>query len=99
MLEGKALIEDTDMPLKMQIQAMASASQALDLYDVLDCKSVASHIKKIFHDQEFDLRYGGGWQCVVGSNFGCFFTHSKGTFIYFTLETLNFLIFKGASSP
>lgn len=47
MLEGKALIEDTDMPLKMQIQAMASASQALDLYDVLDCKSVASHIKKV----------------------------------------------------
>ena len=48
--------------------------------------------------QEFDKMYGGGWQCVVGSNFGCFFTHSKGTFAYFALETLNFLIFKGASS-
>ncbi|KAA8541788.1 hypothetical protein F0562_022940 [Nyssa sinensis] len=94
MLEGKALIEDTDMPEKMQIQAMSSASQALDLYDVLDCKSIAAHIKK-----EFDRRYGGGWQCVVGSNFGCFFTHRKGTFIYFTLETLNFLIFTWASSP
>lgn len=47
MLEGKALIEDTDMPLKMQIQAMASASQALDVYDVLDCKSIAAHIKKV----------------------------------------------------
>ncbi|XP_057465347.1 dynein light chain 1, cytoplasmic-like [Actinidia eriantha] len=94
MLEGKGLVEDTDMPLKMQIQAMAAASQALDLYDVLDCKSIAAHIKK-----EFDKRYGNGWQCVVGSNFGCFFTHTKGTFIYFTLETLNFLIFKGASSP
>ncbi|OVA20339.1 Dynein light chain [Macleaya cordata] len=93
MLEGKAQIEDTDMPVKMQIQAMTSASQALDLYDVFDCKSIASHIKK-----EFDKNYGGGWQCVVGSNFGCFFTHSKGTFIYFALETLNFLIFKGASS-
>lgn len=42
--------------------------------------------------------YGPGWQCVVGSNFGCFFTHCKGTFIYFCLETLNFLIFKGAAS-
>ncbi|KAJ6427389.1 hypothetical protein OIU84_022894 [Salix udensis] len=82
------------MTMKMQIQAMTSASQALDLYDVLDCKSIAAHIKK-----EFDLNHGGGWQCVVGSNFGCFFTHSKGTFIYFTLETLNFLIFKGAASP
>ncbi|GAB4850204.1 hypothetical protein Ancab_029498 [Ancistrocladus abbreviatus] len=93
MLEGKALIEDTDMPMKMQIQAKAAASQALDLYDVFDCRSIAAHIKK-----EFDNRYGGGWQCVVGSNFGCFFTHKKGTFIYFTLETLNFLIFKGAVS-
>ncbi|XP_028789329.1 dynein light chain 1, cytoplasmic [Neltuma alba] len=93
MLEGKALIEDTDMPVKMQIQAMASASEALDLFDVVDCKSIAAHIKK-----EFDARFGCGWQCVVGSSFGCFFTHSQGTFIYFTLETLNFLIFKGASS-
>ncbi|XP_054792745.1 dynein light chain 1, cytoplasmic-like [Prosopis cineraria] len=94
MLEGKALIEDTDMPVKMQIQAMASASEALDLFDVVDCKSIAAHIKK-----DFDTRFGCGWQCVVGSSFGCFFTHSQGTFIYFTLETLNFLVFKGASSP
>ncbi|KAL4626128.1 hypothetical protein ACB092_05G073400 [Castanea dentata] len=93
MLEGKAMIQDTDMPLKMQIQAMASASQALDHYDVVDCKSIAGHIKK-----DFDKNYGSGWQCVVGKNFGCFFTHSEGSFIYFKLETLNFLIFKGISS-
>nr|GMC53803.1 dynein light chain LC6, flagellar outer arm-like [Ipomoea batatas] len=53
------------MPMKMQIQAMSCAYQALDLYDVLDCKSIAAHIKK-----EFDKRYGNGWQCVVGTNFG-----------------------------
>lgn len=47
MLEGKALIEDTDMPMKMQLHAMASASQALDVYDVFDCKSIAAHIKKV----------------------------------------------------
>ncbi|GKE29910.1 dynein light chain 1, cytoplasmic-like protein, partial [Tanacetum coccineum] len=46
MLEGKAIVEDTDMPMKMQVQAMAYASQALDLFDVLDCKSIAAHIKK-----------------------------------------------------
>lgn len=51
-----------------------------------------------FYLQEFDKEYGGGWQCVVGSNFGCFFTHTKGTFVYFALGTLNFLIFKGAAS-
>ncbi|CAH8386010.1 unnamed protein product [Eruca vesicaria subsp. sativa] len=65
MLEGKAMVEDSDMPVKMQVQAMALASQALDLFDVVDCKSIAGHIKK-----EFDEIYGSGWQCVVGSNFG-----------------------------
>ncbi|KAG4999209.1 hypothetical protein AAZX31_08G037400 [Glycine max] len=93
MLEGKAMVKETDMSTKMQIHAMASASQALDLYDVYDCISIAAHIKK-----EFDSVYGNGWQCVVGSNFGCYFTHSSGTFIYFALATLNFLIFKGTSS-
>ncbi|KAH7572581.1 hypothetical protein ACOSP7_015369 [Xanthoceras sorbifolium] len=93
MLEGKAMVKETDMAVKMQIQAMAFASQALDLYDVFDCISIAAHIKK-----EFDIKYGGIWQCVVGSDFGCFFTHTQGTFIYFALETLNFLIFKAVSS-
>ncbi|KAM0020737.1 putative dynein ATPase [Helianthus debilis subsp. tardiflorus] len=92
MLEGKAYAKDTDMQLKMQAHAMDSASQALDLYDVVDCTSIAAHIKK-----EFDRVYGGGWQCVVRSNFSSFFTHSEGSFIYFSLETLNFLIFKGAA--
>ncbi|KAG2271823.1 hypothetical protein Bca52824_066378 [Brassica carinata] len=92
MLEGKAKVEDTDMPVKMQMKALNIASQSLDLFDVSDCQPIAAHIKK-----EFDERYGSGWQCVVGSNFGCFFTHSKGTFIYFHLGTLNFLIFKGAT--
>lgn len=54
MLEGKALIEDTDMPMKMQIQAMSCAYQALDLYDVLDCKSIAAHIKKV---KSYNLLY------------------------------------------
>ncbi|KAL4384210.1 hypothetical protein GQ457_15G014920 [Hibiscus cannabinus] len=46
MFKGKALIKETDMPEKMQTQAMDSASQALDLYDVSDCISIAAHIKK-----------------------------------------------------
>ncbi|WOK91492.1 hypothetical protein Cni_G00183 [Canna indica] len=93
MLEGKAMIQDTDMPMEMQLQAMSSACEALDLFDVLDCRNIAGHIKKAF-----DVVYGPGWQCVVGSNFGCFFTHSKGNFIYFCLESLKFLIYKGASA-
>ncbi|KAK7824518.1 dynein light chain lc6 [Quercus suber] len=88
MSEGKARIEETDIPEKMQTQNMACASHALDLFDVFDCISIAAHIKKVIH--EFDKMYGSGWQYVVGSNFG--------TFIYFALETHNFLIFKGATS-
>lgn len=47
MLEGKAMIKETDMAEKMQTQAMASASQALDLYDVSDSISIAAYIKKV----------------------------------------------------
>lgn len=47
MLEGKAMIKETDMPVKMRVQAMASASQALDLYDVCDCISIAAHVKQV----------------------------------------------------
>ncbi|XP_052199810.1 dynein light chain 1, cytoplasmic-like [Diospyros lotus] len=93
MLEGKGVVKETDMEEKVQVEAMAAASEALDLYDVFDCISIAAHIKK-----EFDRKYGCGWQCVVGSNFGCFFSHSHGTFIYFALENLKFLIFKAAFS-
>ncbi|THU53497.1 hypothetical protein C4D60_Mb10t15040 [Musa balbisiana] len=113
------MIQDTDMPVKMQLQAMSCAYEALDLFDVLDCAGIAAHIKKVstlFFSlsldlaspflpilmlvvfQEFDVRYGPGWQCVVGSKFGCFFTHRLGTFVYFCLERLNFLIFKGPSA-
>uniref|UniRef100_A0A7N2N4E1 Dynein light chain n=1 Tax=Quercus lobata TaxID=97700 RepID=A0A7N2N4E1_QUELO len=72
MLEGKAVVIDTDMSLEMQAQAMAFASQALDLYEVFDCKSIAAYIKK-----EFDKMYGPGWQCVVGTSFRCFLPISK----------------------
>ncbi|GJN17604.1 hypothetical protein PR202_gb04686 [Eleusine coracana subsp. coracana] len=93
MLEGKAMVEDTDMPVKMQVQAMSAAYRALDRFDVTDCRNIAAHIKK-----EFDMIHGPGWQCVVGSSFGCYFTHSKGSFIYFMLESLRFLVFKGTAA-
>ena len=93
MLEGKARVEDTDMPARMQAAATSAASRALDLFDVADCRAIAGHIKA-----EFDKRYGVGWQCVVGANFGCFFTHTSGTFIFFSLERLSFLLFKAAAA-
>ncbi|OAY78359.1 Dynein light chain LC6, flagellar outer arm [Ananas comosus] len=93
MLEGKGRVLETDMPERMAAQAMSCTSQALDIFDVVDCKSIAAYVKT-----EFDKMYGPGWQCMVGSNFGCFFTHKKGTFLYFSLEKLHFLIFKAAAA-
>lgn len=45
MLEGKARVEDTDMPARMQAAATSAASRALDLFDVADCRAIAGHIK------------------------------------------------------
>lgn len=47
MLEGKGTVKETDMAEKMQREAMACASQALDIFDVSDCISIAAHIKKV----------------------------------------------------
>jgi hypothetical protein len=45
MLEGRARVEDTDMPARMQDAATSAASRALDLFDVADCRAIAGHIK------------------------------------------------------
>uniref|UniRef100_A0A2C9W3T6 Dynein light chain n=1 Tax=Manihot esculenta TaxID=3983 RepID=A0A2C9W3T6_MANES len=91
MLEGKAMVKDTDMPMKIQIQAMACASQALDVCDVSDCISIAAHIKK-----EFDKMYGGGWPCVVGSNFGLFLYSYTWNFHLFFPGAPQFPYFQGS---
>ncbi|KAF7146627.1 hypothetical protein RHSIM_Rhsim04G0017100 [Rhododendron simsii] len=53
MLEGKGFVKETDMAVKMQIEAMACASEALDLYDVSDCISISAHIKKEYFVPNF----------------------------------------------
>lgn len=47
MLEGKAVVGETDMPQVMQAHAMRVASEALDLHEISDCKDIACHIKKV----------------------------------------------------
>ncbi|KAH7289362.1 hypothetical protein KP509_31G072000 [Ceratopteris richardii] len=89
-VEAKAMIQETDMPVAMQRHAIRSAAHALDIHDFRNCQKIAQSMK-----QEFDRWYGGGWQCIVGTNFGSFLTHSHGAFIYFSIEKLAFLLFKG----
>lgn len=44
--------------------------------------------------QKFDDAYGPAWHCVVGKDFGCCITHLSGSFIFFRVEMMEFLIFK-----
>ncbi|KAG5564720.1 hypothetical protein RHGRI_000799 [Rhododendron griersonianum] len=68
MLEGKGLVKETDMAVKMQIEAMACASEALALYDVSDCISISAHIKKLRWNG--DCGGGGGGVMVAVSGGG-----------------------------
>ncbi|KAJ9562761.1 hypothetical protein OSB04_007921 [Centaurea solstitialis] len=92
MLEGKAVIGETDMLQTMQEDALELAAKALDFFDVTDATDIARVIK-----QEFDRMYGGGWQCIVGTDFGSFVTHCSGSFIHFCVGNLAILLFRGSS--
>ncbi|XP_030442488.1 dynein light chain 1, cytoplasmic [Syzygium oleosum] len=94
MLEGKAVVRETDMLQAMQQEALNLASKALDSFDVTEPTDIARFIKK-----EFDRTYGGGWQCIVGTDFGSFVTHCSGCFIYFCVGSLAILLFRGSSGP
>ncbi|XP_021288554.1 dynein light chain 2, cytoplasmic [Herrania umbratica] len=94
MLEGKAVIGETDMLQTMQQDALDLAAKALDIFDVTDATEIARFIKK-----EFDKAYGPGWQCIVGTDFGSFVTHCSGCFIYFSIGSLAILLFRGSAVP
>ncbi|XP_068321115.1 dynein light chain 1, cytoplasmic-like [Pyrus communis] len=93
MLEGKAVVNETDMLQTMQQDAFQLAARALDNFDVTEPTEIAQFIKK-----EFDDTYGLGWQCIVGTDFGSFVTHSQGCFIYFFVGSLAFLLFRGTTN-
>ncbi|XP_077221535.1 dynein light chain type 1 family protein [Tasmannia lanceolata] len=92
MLEGKAVISETDMLQTMQQEALRLAAEALDVFDITDSTQIACYIKKM---NEFDFTYGPGWQSIVGTDFGSFVTHCYGCFIYFRIGSLAILLFRG----
>ncbi|KAE8651306.1 dynein light chain 2, cytoplasmic [Cucumis sativus] len=93
MLEGKAIVGETDMLEAMQQDALNLAAKALDSFDVTEATDIARFIKK-----EFDRIHGGGWQCIVGTDFGSFVTHCFGCFIYFCVGSLAILLFRGSAA-
>jgi hypothetical protein len=60
MLEGKARVQDSDMPARMQEAATSSASRMLDLFDVADCHAIAGHIKTAPTWRTWSTARGGG---------------------------------------
>ncbi|CAI9088651.1 OLC1v1023047C1 [Oldenlandia corymbosa var. corymbosa] len=91
----------SDMPITMQEHALrfarllvgatapATAAAAPPPPQRLSSTLLARSLKR-----EFDGRYGPAWHCVVGKSFGSFVTHSAGGFVYFSLDSLSFLLFK-----
>lgn len=47
MLEGKAIVGETDMMQAMQQDALHLAAKALDFFDVTDSTEIARFIKKV----------------------------------------------------
>ncbi|KAL3751203.1 hypothetical protein ACJRO7_012083 [Eucalyptus globulus] len=48
---------------------------------------------------EFDCSYGPAWNCIVGTSFGSYVTHSLGGFLYFSIDKVYILLFKTAVEP
>ncbi|CAI0427349.1 unnamed protein product [Linum tenue] len=74
------------MPEEMQGRVLELPYQT---HEVSDGHSIAHYIK-----QKFDEDCGGAWHCVVGKEFGFCIAHLCGTFIFFGVEMMEFLIFK-----
>ncbi|KAJ8532374.1 hypothetical protein K7X08_012297 [Anisodus acutangulus] len=84
-------LRSADMPFSMQAHALRYA-RTLFLQPATHRPNptfLARSLKK-----EFDSMYGPAWHCVVGKSFGSFVTHSPGGFVYFSLESFSFLLFK-----
>ncbi|CUM66413.1 uncharacterized protein PRCAT00004077001 [Priceomyces carsonii] len=75
------------MPEEVQTKVFELAHETLMAYKIE--KDIATYIKK-----EMDALYGATWHVIVGKSFGSYVTHEQGSFIYFYVGPLAFLIFK-----
>ncbi|KAB2615809.1 dynein light chain LC6 [Pyrus ussuriensis x Pyrus communis] len=89
MLEGKAVIVETDMLQTMQQKALDLTSKALDLFDVTEATEIGRFIKKDIWT----------WMAVHCRSRFWFICYSHGCFIYFCVGSLAVLMFRGAAGP
>ncbi|KAL6615378.1 hypothetical protein ACP70R_037648 [Stipagrostis hirtigluma subsp. patula] len=78
-----------DMPPFMQLHAFRCAKRSHDSLDKFSSRQLAHDVKK-----EFDKVYGPTWHCIVGTSYGSFVTHSRGGFLYFSMDKIIVMLFK-----
>ncbi|XP_075522341.1 dynein light chain 1, cytoplasmic-like [Primulina tabacum] len=86
----------SDITLSLQDHAFKTARNNLDSMPSgkPDSKRLALALKK-----DFDSRYGPAWDCIVGTSFGSYVTHSLGGFLYFSIDKVYVLLFKTVVEP
>ncbi|KAF5730670.1 dynein light chain cytoplasmic-like [Tripterygium wilfordii] len=84
-------LRSSDMPVHMQERALRCTRSFLDSNPRKrpNPTQLSQTLKK-----EFDSVYGPAWHCVAGTSFGSFVTHSRGGFLYFSVDSLFVLLFK-----
>ncbi|KAL3508674.1 hypothetical protein ACH5RR_028075 [Cinchona calisaya] len=88
-------LRTSDMPVSMQEHALRYTRSLIgDAPPPPPSHRLSPTILARSLKKEFDGKYGPAWHCVVGKSFGSFVTHSAGGFVYFSLDTLSFLLFK-----
>ncbi|KAK8633430.1 hypothetical protein V6N13_014276 [Hibiscus sabdariffa] len=81
----------SDMPVYMQEHALRCTRHLLD--SAPKPRPSLTHLARAIK-KEFDSVYGPAWQCVIGTSFGSFVTHSLGGFLYFSIDSFSILLFK-----
>ncbi|CAH1444524.1 unnamed protein product [Lactuca virosa] len=84
-------LRSADMAIPMQERALCLTRSLIDSSSSRrpNLTLLARSLKK-----EFDRWYGPAWHCVAGKSFGSFVTHSPGGFLYFSVDSYSFLLFK-----
>ena len=94
----KVTIKCSDMPEKIQLEAISQGIQAYFRNPPNDPENPSDSYMKIAEEikREFDHKYKKTWHCIVGENFGSFITHESKTFIFFQIAQISVLLFKSA---
>ncbi|KAL3821185.1 hypothetical protein ACJIZ3_007090 [Penstemon smallii] len=87
-------LKSSDMPSAMQERALRHTRALLDSAASAGHRRPNPTLLARSLKKEFDSVYGPAWHCVAGKSFGSFVTHSPGGFVYFSVDSLSFLLFK-----